>query len=136
MNRFREYAELLLEKAQEDVRVLECLARDPNPPVSGVGFHAQQTVEKCLKAVLTGNNVEFDRTHNLGKLIAVLREKGLPLPPQADKMGDLTRYAVVLRYDRIASDEGSGEPLDVAWAFAVAREVEAWARAHLGMKDK
>ena len=33
--------------------MLRRLAQDPNSPTWGLGFHAQQAVEKALKAVLT-----------------------------------------------------------------------------------
>lgn len=33
----------------------------------GASFHAQQSVEKALKALLTRRQVEFRRTHDLGE---------------------------------------------------------------------
>lgn len=80
MNRSREYALVLLQKARDDLYVLERLATDADAPTWSVGFHAQQAVEKALKAVLAARSVEFPRTHNLAQLLDLLREQGLPPP--------------------------------------------------------
>lgn len=49
-------------------------------------FHAQQAVEKSLKAVLISRGIDFPRTHNLRMLIDVLPETVLGIrfwtPPQ------------------------------------------------------
>ena len=41
-----------------------------------IGLHAQQTVEKCLKAVLSAHQIAFRKTHDLVELIDLLRDKG------------------------------------------------------------
>jgi hypothetical protein len=46
MNRSREYALALLEKARGDLYVLERLAPDADAPAWSLGFHAQQAAEK------------------------------------------------------------------------------------------
>jgi len=52
MRRSRELAELLLQKAEQDEFALDKLIPDPNSPDEIIGFHAQQAIEKMLKAVL------------------------------------------------------------------------------------
>jgi HEPN domain-containing protein len=41
-----------------------------------VGFHVQQAVEKCLKAWLCVKGVTFPFTHDLNRLIVMLRDSG------------------------------------------------------------
>jgi len=49
----RERAERLLRKAAQDKFVLSKLVSDPASPDELIGFHAQQAIEKMLKAVST-----------------------------------------------------------------------------------
>ena len=65
MNRSREHGRLLLEKGQEDLYILERIVDDPQAPDAGVGFHAQQAVEKFLKAALSSRAVDYTRTHDI-----------------------------------------------------------------------
>jgi len=68
----------------------------PNP--DAVCFHAQQCVEKYLKAELQRNGVPFPRIHDLSQLLNLC----LPRHPLWDSMRPgliaLARYAVLFRY--------------------------------------
>lgn len=66
----RAEAAVLARKAEDDARAVRLLA--PNPEISDeiVGFHAQQAVEKWLKAVLGSRGIAFEYTHDLRRLIA------------------------------------------------------------------
>ena len=61
-------------------------------------FHAQQAVEKALKAVLVSRGIDFPLTHDLENLLEILRESGAEVPEQLDEIGELTPYAVETRY--------------------------------------
>lgn len=131
MNRSREYALVLLQKARDDLYVLERLATDADAPTWSVGFHAQQAVEKALKAVLAARSVEFPRTHNLAQLLDLLREQGLPLPADGQNLPRLTPFGATLRYDMVP--EGALEqPLDRTWAMETSRRAVTWAEGILG----
>jgi HEPN domain-containing protein len=56
------------------------LAADPEINDEAVGFHAQQAVEKWLKAVIASRAEKFEHTHDLRRLIALLRLDSLPAP--------------------------------------------------------
>jgi hypothetical protein len=64
-----------------------------------VCFHAQQAVEKALKAVLAARGVEFPFIHDISGLAKLCREAGAPLPGDLDGADLLTPYAAGLRYD-------------------------------------
>ena len=72
------------------------------------GFHAQQAVEKSLKAWLVLNGKEYPLTHSLRVLMAELTRTGEDMEPLMDLV-ELNAYAVQYRYDSIEPDE---VPLD------------------------
>lgn len=61
---FREWARF----AEEDWRLAVSLLRRKRPPVTAIGFHAQQSAEKYLKALLVFAGVAFPKTHDLPTL--------------------------------------------------------------------
>ena len=78
---------------------------DTEAPTWVIGFHAQQAVEKSLKAVLSGAGQVYPRTHNLVMLAQLLDEARIPMPPDAEEFGALTPFGVVLRYEVTVADE-------------------------------
>ncbi|MCD6342794.1 MAG: HEPN domain-containing protein [Spirochaetaceae bacterium] len=60
-------------------------------------FHAQQAVEKGLKAILIKNNVEPPRTHNLIFLLNQV-SKIQDIPEKAASIINLEEYSVLTRY--------------------------------------
>ena len=57
-----------LRLADRDIEAFEILKEEPEAPLAIVLFHAQQAVEKSLKAALVSRQIEFGRTHNLTEL--------------------------------------------------------------------
>jgi hypothetical protein len=68
-------------------------------PESILGFHAQQAVEKLIKALLSQLSVPFELTHNLGRLQIALQAAGETLPVTPVQLSELNDFAVVHRYD-------------------------------------
>ena len=59
-----------LAKADSDLRTAQAaLALDP-PETETAGFHCQQAVEKCLKALLVTHDVDPPRVHDVGCRLA------------------------------------------------------------------
>ena len=106
-----EAARRLLAKARDDRYIVARLADDPMAPAWAVGFHAQQAVEKALKAVLAGHGLEHPLTHNLAMLLAKLAEEGLPAPPDAG--ADAIWHGRSLRRSRGAAGDAPGPRLDL-----------------------
>lgn len=73
----RDLAKVLARKAEGDARVARKLAPDPDIDDEAVGFHAQQAVEKWLKAVMALRGLEEARIHDLRA-----RNAPKPIPPR------------------------------------------------------
>jgi HEPN domain-containing protein len=116
-------------KAESDFRNAEhTLKMDPEEcPFDTVCFHAQQTVEKYLKALLAHLDVHFRKMHDLSELVALLPP---PLKPPMDTMEQdvLTGYASTGRYPGLPDILGDPEARQ---AITIARRVRDWARSRL-----
>ena len=66
--------ELLLASAEQDLAACKLLAASAGIGDAIVGFHAQQALEKSLKAVLSAHMIEFRRTHDLVTLLDLLQD--------------------------------------------------------------
>jgi HEPN domain-containing protein len=115
----REVAQLLLEKAAGDLAAAQLLAADERQADHVIGFHAQQAVEKAIKAVLASREQEIPRNHDLAFLIS-LAEDGGSLPPDVAGAAWLTPWAGGWRYDTEAS------PIDRPLAIAAAESAVRW----------
>lgn len=122
MKRPEDLARRFLALADRDIRAFRKLSDDPEIDDEVVGLHAQQAVEKSLKAVLAKHRVELRKTHDLQLLIDLLAQNNLPSPPLCDGIHTLGPFAVELRYDLMAT-----EPLDREQASAVVVAVRDWA---------
>lgn len=56
-------------KANDDLKTSEILLKSEDIPTGAVCFHAQQAVEKFLKAYLTNIDVRTGKTHDIAKLL-------------------------------------------------------------------
>jgi HEPN domain-containing protein len=62
-------------------------------------FHAQQAAEKCLKAHLTLNRMDFPYMHNLAALVEMCKSRDDSFEAIMKPAQLLTPYAVEARYD-------------------------------------
>jgi hypothetical protein len=67
------------------------------------------------------------RIHDLGRLLELLRDTGVELPPDADRVDVLTIYAVPMRYDELLD----AEALDRDAAISLVEEIGEWAAGQL-----
>jgi hypothetical protein len=88
-------AQVLLIKASEDESALQATGN----PDAVLGFHAQQAVEKLMKALISSRSAEFELTHNLSRLATALQNLGEVLPATPVSLSDLNDFAVEYRYD-------------------------------------
>jgi len=94
-----EEAAMLLRLADQDRMAFLTLCANPEIEMRVVGFHAQQAVEKFLKAVLVARGKVFAPTHDLVRLALALETSGAVLPVAIDPLKRLNPYAVAFRYD-------------------------------------
>ncbi|HLF88313.1 MAG TPA: HEPN domain-containing protein [Anaerolineales bacterium] len=71
--------------ADRDITAFEILKKSKDAHIAIVGFHAQQAIEKSLKAVLFAHQIEFDRSHDLVKLAGLLRVHQIEVPVEDKK---------------------------------------------------
>ena len=91
MKRPEDLARRFLTLADRDIKAFRKLSDDPEIDDEVVGFHAQQAVEKCLKAVLAKHRVEQRKTHDLQRLLDLLAKNNLPSPPLCEGIDALVR---------------------------------------------
>ncbi|HEX4130911.1 MAG TPA: HEPN domain-containing protein [Pirellulales bacterium] len=120
----RDHARALLEMSRSDLNALRGMQ---HPSLFGkdffsdeiFGFHAQQAVEKALKAWLAFKSVRYSHTHDLQALIDAVEDSG----EDADwlrEMVDLNPFAVQYRYESVDEEE---EAIDRTSVLAQARMV-------------
>lgn len=117
-----EHAASMLEMAHRDHDALVATVDLPQVADSIYGFHAQHAVEKAFKAWLALRGLQYPLTHDLPRLLSLLRQSGA----DADAFQELDRftpYAVQARYE--AGDPDEEEALDRP---AIVSEVEALLR--------
>jgi HEPN domain-containing protein len=122
-----ERSAVLARKAAADAIATRKFAADPEITDDIIGFHAQQAVEKWLKAVIASRGQTFDRKHDIDRLVEVLTADGQELSLRVDQLIALTEYAVPLRYEDLLD----AEPLDRSAAVALVNEVGEWATSQL-----
>lgn len=114
-----------LKRAKADLAAAETIADSPerNDPWTA-GFHAHQTAEKSLKAVLAFGGMDVPRVHNLQALLNLASEDWTRTHAQKN-IGELDAYAVGVRYPSGDENEASLDPTwdDVAVAIKQAAAV-------------
>ena len=117
----------LLRKADSDLLAADATLKAG--AYDAAAFHAQQAVEKFLKAFLANERVEFPFTHNLSKLIELCADANSAFSALLPVVEPLTPYAVELRYDTDfwPSGEVCGE------AIAAANTVREFVLERLGL---
>lgn len=91
----------LLHKAGQDEAVMDALLGKPDIDDEVFGFHAQQAVEKLLKAWLSDRGVDYPKTHNLRAIVDLLVAAGQSLPDDLKDVDSLTPYATIYRYEDV-----------------------------------
>jgi HEPN domain-containing protein len=87
----RQVARDFVTLAERDAIAMRALAKVPEVAFAIIAFHAQQSVEKSLKAVMAVGGITFPRTHSLEELYRLLLEAGYAVPISVDLLMNLTR---------------------------------------------
>ncbi|HLH00491.1 MAG TPA: HEPN domain-containing protein [Bryobacteraceae bacterium] len=87
-----------VQKAESDLDTADLiLAAGKEGTADTAAFHAQQCVEKYLKALLTYKQLDFPKTHDVGQLLLLL-PRGAGIELGVEEQRRLTLYATVTRY--------------------------------------
>ncbi len=118
-----------LDKAEGDFATAQReLRARKTPNYDAACFHAQQCVEKYLKARLQEAVIPFGKTHNLVVLLDLL----LPLEPTwkilRPEVQILSLFAVEIRYPGTSADKVTAREM-----VKICRELRALVRASLGL---
>jgi HEPN domain-containing protein len=99
------------------------------PNYDAVCFHAQQTIEKYLKAFLQEQGASFPKTHSLIELLEIALPFDQSLELQRELLVQIERYAIRYRYPGESADKDEARA-----ALRAAKGVRAVLRHRLGLK--
>ncbi len=94
-----EHAKMMLTLAKYDLAALQGMEGSPQFTTAIFGFHAQQAVEKALKAWLTVAGGGYPKIHDIEELLALLADRGQLVPPESGRLIYLTAFGAQFRYD-------------------------------------
>lgn len=121
-----------IRKAEQDLEYARIgMRRRKVALYDGVCFHAQQCVEKYLKAFLVRHKIEFRRTHDLIELQRLCAQVDPAFRLIIEPLKLLFIYAVDIRYPGVSATEQ-----DARDAVAAMKQVRAFVRARLGLKTQ
>ncbi|NLF31149.1 MAG: HEPN domain-containing protein [Planctomycetes bacterium] len=106
-----------------DLKAAGQLLNTEEPLSDVVGFHAQQAVEKLLKALLVYHGVEFEKVHTIRYLMDLCVKYAGELELLREHAEPLTRYAVQERYPLPGSEVTIEEAVSAVEAAHRIREV-------------
>ena len=101
-------ARVLLTAAERDISALRGMADAAVFADEIFGFHAQQAAEKLLKAWLALLGETYPTTHDLARLLAMLRARDV----EATRFNELVEYTPFAVQFRYAPGDLSARPLD------------------------
>ena len=94
-----DHARMMIRMARKDLKAIEGMADAKTFGDEIFGFHAQQAVEKAIKAWLSCAGVVYPKTHDLALLMATLEDQGETITDDIRSLMDLTDFAVQFRYE-------------------------------------
>jgi len=103
-----DHAKLLLLMASKDIKALDLMILPESVDDEIFGFHAQQAVEKTLKAWISLAGGAYAKNHDLSMLLLTLQGLGCDIENLKDLIS-LNAFAAQFRYEALETDD---EPLD------------------------
>ena len=93
-----DFVQQWLKKADLDLQAARLLCAGELDDYFVSGFHAQQAVEKYIKAFLVRYQIEFPKTHDIGRLRQLVARQDATLAERLERADVLTPYGVDMRY--------------------------------------
>ncbi len=104
---------LFLSMAEKDLDAVDRMRRDEGFAEEVFGLHAQQAVEKALKAWLCLTESRVPRIHDLEQLMVLLVEQDQAIPESAQSLVELSDFATQFRYEPYADFGRALERCDI-----------------------
>ena len=95
----KKHAAMMLALAQDDFRALKAFKDLPQVTTAIFGFHAEQALEKALKAWLTEAGALYPKVHDIRLLLKLLTDAGQTVPEAFRQLVYLTAFAAQFRYE-------------------------------------
>jgi HEPN domain-containing protein len=83
----------LLDRAAEDEVAVRAVLDVPEVSDAIACFHAQQAVEKAIKAVMAERGIDFPFSHDLSVLLGLCEQAAIEVPSELEGIDQLTPYA-------------------------------------------
>lgn len=101
--------EILFKKAKADLAAAGILYKKFNEAnteldLELICFHLQQCAEKLMKSVLSKNQIDFPKIHDLETLLTMIKNNKIDFNPDPDLLIELNDYAVEGRYSVMQDD--------------------------------
>lgn len=93
-----EFVREWVQRAEEDYRTTHFLHESDEDYLTATVFHAQQASEKYLKSFLVWQQVEFQKTHDIAKLLELIKGHDMGLAESLEEAVELTPFGVEYRY--------------------------------------
>ena len=93
-----EFTREWVQKAESDLKAAGLLLKAGDDYLFQAAFHAQQAAEKYLKAFLVWHQIEFPKTHDIGKPITLATDVVPGLAEILENATILTPFGVDFRY--------------------------------------
>ena len=103
-NRDVDHAKAMLGNAARDLRAAREMRDAERFDTETFGFHAQQCIEKSLKAWLSLLGLPYPKSHDISALKTALEDSGCDLSAFSN-IEDLTVFAVQYRYEAYSDDD-------------------------------
>lgn len=108
----KDHALQMLEMAKRDHQALAHMLDAESFSEEIFGFHAQQSIEKSLKAWIAGRGLTYPKSHDVSALIKILKDRGEDLS-KFPNLEDYTIFAVQYRYEAYDESEDQLDRQDV-----------------------
>jgi HEPN domain-containing protein len=125
------HAKVLLDLAEKDLKALLGMHEPSIFAEEIFGFHAQQAIEKALKAWIAASGKEYPLTHNIARLLAILEKQG----SDVERFWDLVEYNVFAVEFRYGSLDLSGESLNRREVIKRVQELLEYVRKPIADKE-
>jgi len=112
-----ELVKMWIKKAENDlITAKHSMTIKPTPPFDTICFHAQQCAEKYLKTYLIYNEIDFEKTHDIGDLITLASQIDSSFDELLEYGDILTPFAVRIRYPIFEelTEEKAKEAIEIA----------------------